>query len=116
MYEVLFIKINAVYLYFKYNEMTVLTRKEYCDKYGMHPNTLRNRIEKGSLPSFHQVKHLDGRGVVIIIDQCQLCADVESACIEYNKRCGRTVRPDIAAELSIKYGINTAKLFRVLGI
>lgn len=96
--------------------MTVYTKKEYCDKYGISHDTLERRVKDGNLPTWQQVKPLDGRGFVIIVDHCALCEAVESACVEYSKRCGRSVRPDIAAELSVKYGINTAKLFRVLGI
>lgn len=96
--------------------MTVYTKKEYCDKYGISHDTLERRVKDHNLPTWQTVKPLDGRGFVIIVDHCKLCEDTEKACIEYNKRCGRSIRPDIAAELSVKYQINTAKLFRVLGI
>lgn len=96
--------------------MKVQTVQEYAKEKGISVKTVTRYIESGNFPSFVDVKPLYKRGFVIITDHCELCASVESACIEYNKRCGRSVRPDIAAELSIKYGINTAKLFRILGI
>jgi len=96
--------------------MIVYTRKEYCEKYGMHHNTLRNRIANGTLPSFHKVKHLDGRGVVIIVDQCELCNATEKAMREYCQRAGGAKNAEIATEIAIKYDLKVSKMFRMIGL
>jgi NAD-dependent dihydropyrimidine dehydrogenase PreA subunit len=94
----------------------IYTKKEYCKAFSMCDRTLRNRIEKGNLPSFHKVKNLDGRGFVIITDQCELCNVIEKACREYALKTKFAGNPELAAELSIKYGINTARFFRTIGL
>lgn len=96
--------------------MTIYTKKEYCDKYGMSHDTLERRVKYNALPSWQKVKHLDGRGFVIIIDQCEMCNINEKAVREYNRRVIRGGNPEIAAELSVKYGINTAKFFKMVGL
>ena len=90
--------------------------QDYCKKYGMHINTLRNRVKKGNLPSSHKVIKLYGRGFVIEIDHCEMCEITEKAMREYNRMRGSANNPELAAELSIKYKINTAKMFRMCGL
>lgn len=94
----------------------IYTVKEYCAKFNIHPNTFNNRRKKGTLPSFHKVKELNGRGYVIEVDHCELCEITEKAMREYNRLRGSANNPELAAELSIKYKINTAKMFRMCGL
>lgn len=97
--------------------MISYTRKEYCAKFKIHKNTLANRIENNQLPSFHIVKQVNDRGdIIILVDQCELCATIEKACREYALKTRWAGNPELAAELSVKYGINTARFFRTIGL
>ena len=46
--------------------MKVYTIDEYCAKYEMSESTLRRKIKAGFIPAYHEIKHLDKRGFVII--------------------------------------------------
>lgn len=106
--------------------MKTYTRQEYCDKFGMHRNTLAARIKNNLLPSFHKVVPVNDRGDIIIIsDECERCSVTEKLIEEYMKLANVVVKPtleqkqfarEIAAELSIKYQVNTVKLFKILGL
>lgn len=94
----------------------IYNQSEYCKEFKIHINTLRNRIKKDNLPSNHIVKAVGKRGFVIITDKCLECEKIEVAVREYFVRLKHVSSPSLAAELSIKYKINTAKFFRTVGL
>ena len=81
----------------------------------MSHDTLERRIREHNLPSNHIVKRLDGRGFVISTDKCDTCDRIDAACKEYHRRTP-VKKAEIAAEMAVKYDIDTVRLFRVLGI
>lgn len=94
----------------------IYTKKEYADFKKISVRTVERRVENGTLPSFHKVKKLDGRGFVIVTDQCELCAVTEMAMREYNQRSGEKKNAELATEIAIKYDIKVSKMFRLIGL
>lgn len=94
----------------------IYTKKEYCEKFGISHDTLERRVKDGNLPSFHKVKPLDGRGFVIVTDQCEVCAVTEKAVREYNLRKSLRFDAELATEIAIKYDLKVSKMFRLIGL
>ena len=108
-------------------EIQIFTTRQYADKVAKcHINTLQTKISKELLPSNHIVFKAKQTIIVIVPKSGQeFCKDVEDACIEFNRLCGVGVRLNseqtdfkrqLAAEISIKYNINTNKFFKMQGL
>ena len=95
---------------------SIYSQSEYCDKFKMSLNTLRRKVKLGLLPSLHSVKYLDGRGFVIVTSQCTMCETIGKAVREYLKTVNGKDMHEHAAYISIKYKINTANFFMIVGL
>lgn len=94
----------------------IYTKKEYAEFRNVSVRTVERWVDNGTLPSFHKVKKLDGRGFVIITDQCELCAITEKAMREYNQRSGEKKNAELATQIAIKYDLKVSKMFKMIGL
>ncbi len=97
----------------------IYTLKEYADNIAhCHFNTLKTRIKKKQLPSNHIVKK--GKQYMIEIihgsENCRACDNSHHAAIEFHRRKRSNTDMELAAEISIKYDINTNKFFKMMGV
>jgi len=100
----------------------IYTIKEYSTKVAFcHPNTVINRIKQKKLPQNHIIKS-GRRGIATMIEiihgseNCRECDNVHHAAIEFHRRKRSSKDVELAAEMAIKYDINTVKMFKILGV
>ena len=91
-----------------------------------HPNTVIKYIKLGLLPSNH--KAILGKQYIITVQpptQKDHSTNTELACIEFQKLVKvvakdtpeqKQFKCEIAAEICVKYGINTNKFFKLMGL
>lgn len=93
---------------------------EYADKIARcHFNTLKTRIKNKQLPPNHVVKKLGATYSIEIIhgsENCRMCDNIHAAAVEFHRRKRSNTDMELAAELSIKYDINTSKFFKMTGV
>jgi hypothetical protein len=108
-------------------DVKTYTLQQYSDLVAKkHPNTVKKYIKKGLLPSNHHV--ILGKQFIITVhprNQKDISNNTELACIEFSKLIRvvekesaeqKKFKRELAAEICIKYDINTVKFFKMQGL